>query len=621
MKKITAFFIGLAVVLSTGFLLLHSQPVKASWNANNIIVDPVFDNSGTMNIGDIQNFLNQFPNSCLRTYQSPFPNGYNSYGGNVSAATVIRRAADIYGVNPQVILATLQKESSVVTSGCTYVNTAMGMGCPDGGACPAPGFEGFSQQVTKGTWLLKFGKERANGNVGWTANDGAGGDPSVGYSGPMTQGCKQRKYDAPIVCYDGYTTIDGQSVHVDTGTTASFYNYTPHLHGNQLFVSIFESWFGSTQTTIPYAWTLSSFQIYANPERTQGFSNDTTVAPGGKVYVRVTATNTGNQAWDRSFLRFGTFRPLQRTSQFYDSSWYNEYRPAQLVEASVPSGGTGSFEFVLTAPQTTGTYQEYFNLVAENITWLNDLGTSIIINVVSPATPVDTNHSVLQSGAVLQPKEYLLSQDGQSVLTLQDDGNLVLYSNFKATWNTVTFGRPADRLEMGADGNLVIYFKDRTTWSTNTQGHPGATLNLQTDGNLVLYDTNNVPWWNTVTFQTPNNLSYVNTTLHTGTMFQGQQLQTADRRYRLVFQADGNLVLYSPNRALWSSNTHTKGSKYVKLQDDGNLVIYDGNNHALWNTVTFGNGSSRLIMQDDGNLVLYNNAGRAVWNTVTFGQL
>ncbi|HSX53106.1 MAG TPA: NBR1-Ig-like domain-containing protein [Patescibacteria group bacterium] len=612
---------GLTVVLSAGLLLINSPLAKASWNQNNIIVDPVFDNSGTMNIGDIQNFLNQFPSSCLRTYQAPFPNGYNSYGGNVSAATVIRRAADIYGVNPEVILATLQKESSVVTGDCTYINTAMGMGCPDGGACPAPGFEGFSQQVTKGTWLLKFGKERANGNVGWTANDGAGGDPAINYSGPMTQGCKQRKYDAPVVCYDGFTTIDGVSVHVDTGSTASFYNYTPHLHGNQLFVSIFESWFGSTQTTIPYAWTQSSVQIYANPQMTQGFSNDTTVAPGGKVYVRIVATNTGNQTWNQSTLHLGTYRPAQHTSQFYDSSWLNPYRPAQLVESSVPPGSTGTFEFTLSAPSTPGTYQEYFDLVAENITWLNDLGSSIIMNVVSPAAPNNANHSILQPGEVLHPSEFLLSPDGQSTLNVQDDGNLVLYSDFKSTWNTVTFGKAIDRLEMGIDGNLVLYFKNGTTWSTNTQGNPGAYLKLQTDGNLVLYDANNAPLWNTVTFQTPDNLSYVNTTLHTATMFPGQQLQTADRRYRLVFQTDGNLVLYSPNRALWSSNTQTRGSKYVKLQGDGNLVIYDGNNHPLWNTVTFGNGSSRLVMQADGNLVLYGSSGRAVWNTVTFNQL
>ena len=620
MKRISVFIIAVVFLVSTGIALLQPKTALASWNPNNVIVDPVFDNAGTMNIGDIQNFLNQFPNSCLKNYQSPFPNGYNSYGGNVSAATVIRRAADIYGVNPEVILATLQKESSVVTSDCTYINTAMGMGCPDSGACPAPGFGGFSQQVTKGTWLLKFGKERANGNVNWTANDGAGDDPSLNYSGPMTQGCKQRKNDAPVVCYDGYTTIDGQSVHVDTGATASFYNYTPHSHGNQLFVSIFESWFGSTQTTTPYAWNLVSSETFSDSGMTQPFTDAPTVAPNGKLYVRIRATNTGNQTWDQSFMRVGTWLPMDRTSVFHDVSWPLSSRPGQMVESSVPPGATGTFQFTLSAPSTAGSYTEHFNLVADGHAWLNDIGLSYTINVVSPVVDSNVYNTGLASGAVMHPNDYLLSPDGQSVLTLQTDGHLVLYSDFRPVWVAGTYGKTPVQAIMQSDGNFVIYYNDNSNWSSSTFGSTGATLKMLDTGNVVINNTGNATIWSTSTVHNPSPLSYVNTTMGSSTLFARQSLETADRRYHLDLQTDGNLVLYSSNRPLWSSGTYGSSAKYLSMQGDGNLVIYDNNNHAIWNSSTWGKGPSKLTIQQDGNLVVYGGDGHPTWSSGTFNQ-
>jgi hypothetical protein len=41
-------------------------------------------------------------------------------------------------------------------------------------------------------------------------------------------------------------------------------------------------------------------------------------------------------------------------------------------------------------------------------------------------------------------------------------------------------------------------------------------------------------------------------------------------------QGDGNLVIYSPNGAVWSSSTATSSGDRLVMQSDGNLVIYDG---------------------------------------------
>ena len=41
-----------------------------------------------------------------------------------------------------------------------------------------------------------------------------------------------------------------------------------------------------------------------------------------------------------------------------------------------------------------------------------------------------------------------------------------------------------------------------------------------------------------------------------------------------IMQRDGNFVVYTEGKALWASNTNGRGFNYLKLQDDGNLVIY-----------------------------------------------
>ena len=57
----------------------------------------------------------------------------------------------------------------------------------------------------------------------------------------------------------------------------------------------------------------------------------------------------------------------------------------------------------------------------------------------------------------------------------------------------------------------------------------------------------------------------------------------------MKMQTDGNLVVYdSGDKPTWASNTDGKGMKpyNLKMQKDGNLVIYDKNNGVVWATGT-----------------------------------
>jgi hypothetical protein len=285
--------------LTTSLFHFSPQKVSASFNANNLVSDTAFNFSNSMNALQIDNWLDTLPGSCIsrsRGFTAADPTGYSpgggyTYGNPVTAGQVISDAAQAYGINPQVLLTTLQKEQSLVSGGgCSILGYtgAMGYGCPDSGtthsypaegALPTPLYYingvpvssvsgtcvnsaskvGFSEQIIHAAWLLKFGQQRSEGNTAWnvqSTNFPVAGDrwdnsddPPTCYGGPMTQGTFKRcSMDSAAVAYDGWITIDGLATHMDTGPTAALYWYTPHFHGNQNFVSIFEGWFGSTQT-------------------------------------------------------------------------------------------------------------------------------------------------------------------------------------------------------------------------------------------------------------------------------------------------------------------------------------------------------------------------------------
>ncbi len=72
----------------------------------------------------------------------------------------------------------------------------------------------------------------------------------------------------------------------------------------------------------------------------------------------------------------------------------------------------------------------------------------------------------------------------------------------------------------------------------------------------------------------------------------------------LQMQTDGNLVLYTGAGAVWGSGTQGAGNRAV-MQTDGNLVVYSRTGQALWDSHTGYAGNSFLKVQNDGKLVIY----------------
>jgi len=97
----------------------------------------------------------------------------------------------------------------------------------------------------------------------------------------------------------------------------------------------------------------------------------------------------------------------------------------------------------------------------------------------------------------------------------------------------------------------------------------------------------------------------------------GQYYFSPDGRFKLIMQADGNLVLYMGSSALWSSGTAGNTGAYATFQNDGNLVVYRSTGTLAWSSNTAGNPGSFLVVQTDGNMVIYRSDATVAWATHT----
>jgi hypothetical protein len=228
----------------------------------------------------------------------------------------------------------------------------------------------------------------------------------------------------------------------------------------------------------------------------------------------------------------------------------------------------------------------------------------------------------------LLPGHYILSSDARFVFILQPDGNLVLYGpGYIPLWATNTSGLSVDHLSMQGDGNLVLYGPGGVVrWQSNTNG--GAShLTVQDDGNAVVYtDPGAVVSWQSFSIYGAGITSVGSD--HRGSneyLYSNMYIQSPDKRYDLIMQPDGNLVLNGPGgHAIWNAGTSGAGN-YMVMQPDGNLVVYNSaGTAALWYTTGHGGSlapGGYVRVQNDGNLVVYTTSGAAAWNAGTAGLI
>lgn len=166
-----------------------------------VITDSNYLASGSMSAGAIQGFLNAQTGS-LKSYSGPDHDGVSK-----TAAQMIAEASSAWGVSPKVVLATLQKEQSLISrSSPSQYAMDWAMGCGKAESYTIASYKGFGMQVWQGARVLI--KNRA----GWR-------------SGSMLP-------------------IDGTAVYPSNASTYSLYRYTPHFSGVTSFWRIYWRYFG-----------------------------------------------------------------------------------------------------------------------------------------------------------------------------------------------------------------------------------------------------------------------------------------------------------------------------------------------------------------------------------------
>ena len=245
------------VALVAAWIVPAETARAQTFSPGNIVADSVFYDSTTMSAAQIDQFLRDrnpacvpSPTSgtpCLRDFRettwtrtSTVCSGIYQGASNESAGAILAKVSAACGINPQVLLVTLQKEQSLVTSsGSTLTprryQIAMGFGCPDNALCDSQ-YYGFFNQVYSAA--QQFERYRQNpSRYGYRA----GATNAIGYNPTLSCGSSQ--------------------VYIVNQATAGLYNYTPYQPnsailnggadacsstGNYNFWRFFTAWFGST---------------------------------------------------------------------------------------------------------------------------------------------------------------------------------------------------------------------------------------------------------------------------------------------------------------------------------------------------------------------------------------
>jgi hypothetical protein len=223
----------------------------------------------------------------------------------------------------------------------------------------------------------------------------------------------------------------------------------------------------------------------------------------------------------------------------------------------------------------------------------------------------ESDEDTLAIGEALAPTESLISADGGRVAVVEKSGVLSLYAaDGELRWTSGP-GVPGSRLVVRANGDVALMTPTGgIRWHTKTTGTAGAHLVVQDDGDLVVRDEDETVVWSAGT-QTPASL------LNEGaTLGPGEVLASEDGRHTLVMTDAGDLQLLGPDaRVRWSTETEVAGSSLEV--DDGDLTVRTPAGYSAWRTGTAGHKDVTLRLQDDGDLVLFDGDGDALWSSDT----
>lgn len=198
------------VIISLIAILVPSITLAAEFNPNYIISDNDMIDNGSLTLAQIQKFLEN-KGGYLSTYRT-----YDQNNNAKLASQIIYDAANYYGISSKVLLTILQKEQSLITDpdpSQDQLDWATGYGVCDSCSKDDPSiqqYKGFYNQVN---WAAKRNRQYIEEAGRWNFVVG------------------------------GTYIIDSVTVTMENQATVNLYTYTPHLHGNEVFWTLWNRWF------------------------------------------------------------------------------------------------------------------------------------------------------------------------------------------------------------------------------------------------------------------------------------------------------------------------------------------------------------------------------------------
>ena len=236
----------------------------------------------------------------------------------------------------------------------------------------------------------------------------------------------------------------------------------------------------------------------------------------------------------------------------------------------------------------------------------------------------------LSTGQELGVDGYLISPNSQYLVTIQPDGNFVLYQGSnpadksKPLWSSGTQRNQGQYMAtMQDDGNFVLYNgpnsnkKGAPYWSTGVRGTGEYRAAVQDDGTFAVFSANqsDIPLWTTYAKALPG--AYLRSGQYLGF---GDMLVSENGQYRALIQPDGNFVIFQavepgqPAQTMWAAKSSSfwhwqgQGTYFALMRYDGTLAFSrgrDDNAQVYWNTSVRQRGRYVAKLEDDGTLSIY----------------
>jgi hypothetical protein len=332
-KKSWTAMVGLVAVVGASLAFSAPQSAEAAnaadFDPGFIISDSVFFNANAMGEAEIQSFLrSQLPScaqslgvACLPNYTETTnsraaTSRCAAYSGaaNEPASRIINRVAKACGINPQVLIVTLQKENGLVTKGSPSAGayrTAMGYACPDTAACDSAYFGFFNQVYSAASQFIRYGVTPTN----WRYRPGQ-----------------------VAVQFHPNAACGSTVVNIANQATANLYNYTPYQpnaaalanlggtgdscssYGNRNFWVYFSNWFGSPTGKVNPIGSIDSLTGSLGEIQVRGWALDPDTTGPIDVHVYIDGVGVSVTA-DKSRPDVGASFPASGPNHGYSASF------------------------------------------------------------------------------------------------------------------------------------------------------------------------------------------------------------------------------------------------------------------------------------------------------------